>query len=196
MLVFAKFVMRDSGLPIHISTPHVTQVRLTIDGEPAIYLAGKETPILVEGTLEGALKNLEAAAAGLRLVEPEAEAPPATATVTVFPVAEPPAPIARIEPPAPAAAVEVEAAAPEPAVEVEAATPAPAPKVKAAKPKKPAAAPAVKAKASKPAPEDAKPVAEALKPAPAAKPAKAAPSLFEKPAEKDHSPMSWFKGLR
>jgi len=193
MLVFAKFVMRDSGLPIHISTPHVTQVRLTIDGEPAIYLAGKETPILVEGTLEGALKKLEAAAAGLRLVEPEAEAPPATATVTVFPVAEPPATIARIEPPAPAA-VEVEAAVPEPAVEVEAAAPAPAAKVKAAKPKKPAAAPAVKAKAPKPTPEDAKPAAEAPKPAPAAKPAKVAP--FEKPAEKDHSPMSWFKGLR
>ena len=34
MLIFAKFVMRDSGLPIHINTPHVTQVRLTLDGEP------------------------------------------------------------------------------------------------------------------------------------------------------------------
>lgn len=61
--------MRDNGLPIHIATQHVTQVRLTIDGEPAIYLEGKDTPIVVEGTLEGALKKLEAALSGLRLVE-------------------------------------------------------------------------------------------------------------------------------
>ncbi len=75
MLIFAKFTMRDSGLPIHINTPHVTQVRLTLDGEPAIYLVGKETPIVVEGTMEAALKKLEAAGAGFRLAEPEPPAP-------------------------------------------------------------------------------------------------------------------------
>jgi hypothetical protein len=178
MLVFARFMMRDSGLPIHISTPHVTQVRLTIDGEPAIYLAGKETPILVEGTLEGALKTLEAAAAGLRLVETEPEAPPVSAAVAVFPVAE-----AR----APAAPVEAEASAPAPA-------PAPAPtatvKAKAPKPKKPASKPAASA------PEvTAKPPKLVIQ---AAKPAKAAPPPSPKPVEKEpaHSPMSWFKGLR
>lgn len=102
-MVFARFVMRDSGLPIHINTPHVTQVRLTIDGEPAIYLVGKETPILVEGTLEGALKKLEAAAAGLRLVEPEAPPAPVSAVVTPTPVVEPPppSPIALEKPEAP-----------------------------------------------------------------------------------------------
>src|SRR5258708_19173762 len=101
MLIFAKFTMRDSGLPIHINTPHVTQVRLTIDGEPAIYLVGKETPIVVEGTMEAALKKLEAAGAGFRLVEPEPPAPVQTpmlmpvaapATVTVLSVAAPPIP--------------------------------------------------------------------------------------------------------
>lgn len=71
MLVFARFVLRDNGMPIHIATEHVTQVRLTIDGEPAIYILNKETPVVVEGTLEAAVRKLEAAASGLRLVEPE-----------------------------------------------------------------------------------------------------------------------------
>jgi outer membrane biosynthesis protein TonB len=88
MLVFARFVMRDSGLPILINTPHVTQVRLTIDGEPAIYLMGKDTPIVVEGDFEGAMKKLEAAASGLRLVEPEPPAPEPV-IVTELPVALP-----------------------------------------------------------------------------------------------------------
>jgi hypothetical protein len=109
MLVFARFVMRDSGLPIHINTPHVTQIRLTIDGEPAIYLVGKESPIVVEGTLEGALKKLEAAAAGLRLVEAEpaelAPPSPVTAVVTVLPGVDAPAvappPAAKVKPPSP-----------------------------------------------------------------------------------------------
>src|SRR5258708_11185524 len=98
MLIFAKFVMRDSGLPIHINTPHVTQVRLTIDGEPAIYLVGKETPIVVEGSLEGALKKLEAAGAGFRLVESEIPAP-SPVPITILPVVAPPPP----PPPAPGA---------------------------------------------------------------------------------------------
>lgn len=104
MLVFARFVMRDSGLPILINTPHVTQVRLTIDGEPAIYLMGKDTPIVVEGDFESALKKLEAAAAGLRLVEPEPPAPePVAATVTALPVAlpAPEPPQAEVAPAAP-----------------------------------------------------------------------------------------------
>lgn len=185
MLVFARFLMRDSGLPIHISTPHVTQVRLTIDGEPAIYLAGKETPILVEGTLEGALKKLEAAAAGLRLVESEPETPPVTATVTVLALADAPPPAApvRAEEPAPSAPVEAEVSAPAP-------VPAPTIKAKAPKARKPASKPAagvpeVKAKPPKPVVQAAKPV-------------KAVPPPSPKPVEKEpaSSPMSWFKGLR
>lgn len=71
MLVFARFVLRDNGLPIHIATEHVTQIRLTIDGEPAIYILNKETPIIVEGTLEATVRKLEVAASGLRPVEAE-----------------------------------------------------------------------------------------------------------------------------
>jgi outer membrane biosynthesis protein TonB len=101
MLVFARFVMRDNGQPILINTPHVTQVRLTIDGEPAIYLLGKDTPILVEGDFESAMKKLEAAASGLRLVEPEPPAPePEVATVTALPVALPSPEPAPAPPPA------------------------------------------------------------------------------------------------
>jgi hypothetical protein len=93
MLVFARFIMRDSGLPILINTPHVTQVRLTVDGEPAIYLAGKDTPILVEGTFDGALKKLEAAAAGLRIVDPEpATHEPEVASITALPAPATPTP--------------------------------------------------------------------------------------------------------
>lgn len=71
MLVFARFVLRDNGLPIHIATEHVTQIRQTIDGEPAIYILNKETPIIVEGSLEATVRKLEAAASGLPLVEQE-----------------------------------------------------------------------------------------------------------------------------
>src|SRR6516225_4330031 len=114
MLLFARFVMRDSGLPIHISTTHVTQVRLTIDGEPAIYLAGKETPIVVEGTLDQALEKLEAAAAGVRVVEPEVEQPAEAeqyaGKVLALPTAQPapaaPVPEPVVETTAPAVAVE------------------------------------------------------------------------------------------
>jgi hypothetical protein len=75
-------------------------VRLTIDGEPAIYLVGKDTPILVEGTFDGALKKLEAAASGLRIVDPEPVAPepvahepePAVASITALPALVAPSP--------------------------------------------------------------------------------------------------------
>jgi hypothetical protein len=182
MLIFAKFTMRDSGLPIHINTPHVTQVRLTIDGEPAIYLVGKETPIVVEGTLEAALKKLEAAGAGFRLVEPEPPAPvqapmpmpmpiAAPATVTVLSVAAPPIP------------------SPPPPSPVAMAKPAPRPK------------PQATAAKAKPAPTKAAPkpeVVAVLQPATSAgaiKPAKAPPA--PPPVEQQHSgAMSWFKGLR
>lgn len=180
MLIFAKFTMRDSGLPIHINTPHVTQVRLTIDGEPAIYLVGKETPIVVEGTLDAALKKLEAAGAGFRLVEPELPAPvaaPAPAAVTFLSVAAPPP----SPPPAPSPA-------PSPAP-VAVAKPAPKPKPQAAAkarpvPKKPAPKPEVVA------------VLPPLPPPPpveAKKPVKAAPTA---PPEQHSGAMSWFKGLR
>ncbi|HEY1559806.1 MAG TPA: hypothetical protein VGF71_02830 [Caulobacteraceae bacterium] len=65
--------MRDNGLAIHINTQQVTQVRQTSEGEPAIYIVGRETPMVVEGTLEAAIRKLEAAAAGLKVVEPAVE---------------------------------------------------------------------------------------------------------------------------
>ncbi|HEY1414499.1 MAG TPA: hypothetical protein VGF42_01275 [Caulobacteraceae bacterium] len=73
MIAFARFVMRDNGLAIHINTQQVTQVRQTTEGEPAIYIVGRETPMVVEGTLEAAIRKLEAAAAGLKVVEPAVE---------------------------------------------------------------------------------------------------------------------------
>jgi len=82
MLVFARFVLRDNGLPIHIATEHVTQIRVTIDGEPAIYILNKETPIIVEGSLEAVVRKLETAASGLRSVEPE----PAANVVALEPI--------------------------------------------------------------------------------------------------------------
>jgi outer membrane biosynthesis protein TonB len=175
MLIFAKFTMRDSGLPIHINTPHVTQVRLTLDGEPAIYLVGKETPIVVEGTLEAALKKLEAAGAGFRLAEPEPPAPvpvpaPAPAPVTVLSVAPPPSP-----PPLPPAPVALAKPAPKPK---------PKPQATAAKVK-----PAPKTPAPKP---EVVAVLQRVPPAEVRKPAKATPP----PAEQTSGGLSWFKGLR
>jgi hypothetical protein len=104
MLVFARFVLRDSGLPIMLATQHVTQVRLTIDGEPAIYILNKETPVIVEGTLESAIKKLEAAGAGLRVVEPEPQDnvvqldAPFRETPPVQPIVAAPTPVAEPAP--------------------------------------------------------------------------------------------------
>ena len=169
MLMFAKFVMRDSGLPIHINTPHVTQVRLTLDGEPAIYLVGKETPIVVEGSLEAALKKLEAAGAGFRLVESEIPTP-VPATITALPMAASPSPVA---PPGPAASlspVSVEKTAPKRA------------SVGKAKP------------TPRKAPPKPEVVVQPATPAVAKKPAK--PPSAPPPAEQPSGAMSWFKGLR
>jgi len=50
MSAFARFVLRDNGLAIHIAPHHVTQVRETSEGCPAIYLSGKDTPLMVRAT--------------------------------------------------------------------------------------------------------------------------------------------------
>lgn len=127
MVAFARFVMRDNGLPIHINADQVTQVRQTSEGEPAIYTLGRDTPMIVEGTLEAAIRKLEAASAGVRVVEPVLE-PVVEATV---PESKPPVlELISTEPqPEPAPSVE-----PEPEPEV--VTPAKSkPKAKAAKAK-------------------------------------------------------------
>lgn len=87
MVAFARFVMRDNGLAIHINAEQVTQVRQTSDGEPAIYTLGRDTPMIVEGTLEAAIRKLEAATAGIKIVEPASE----QVTEAVAPVPQPPA---------------------------------------------------------------------------------------------------------
>jgi hypothetical protein len=71
MLAFARFILRDNGLAIHIAANQVTQVRETSEGDPAIYLVGKDTPLMVEGDVESALRRLQAAAAGVAPAEPE-----------------------------------------------------------------------------------------------------------------------------
>ena len=138
MVAFAHFVMKDNGLPIHINPQHVTQVRQTVEGEPAVYVAGRETPMVIEGTVDSAIRKLEAAAAGLRLVEQPYMQAEATTPVIDFSPAPP-----------------VQSAAPDPP---------PTPKRKPAKPKSarrasPKAAktqPAVPAKSAQPdaTPED------------------------------------------
>jgi hypothetical protein len=85
MVAFARFVMRDNGLAIHINAEHVTQVRQTIEGDAAIYIGGRDSAMIVEETVEGAIRMLEAASAGSHLddgPEPpavEAESPPTVA---------------------------------------------------------------------------------------------------------------------
>ncbi len=136
MVAFARFVMRDNGLAVHISAQQVTQVRQTTEGEPAIYIAGRDTPMIVEGTLEMAIRKLEGAAAGIKIVEPAVE------LVMEAPVAEPPA-------------LEIVTAevAPEPEA---AAEPAPEPEVVLAAKGKPAKTKAV----AKVKPQKAKPAAK------------------------------------
>lgn len=77
MVAFAQFVLRDNGLPVHLSVDFVTQVRVTPEAEGvAIYISGKETPVLVEGTLDGVMRKIALASAGVKLVEPEPAPPP------------------------------------------------------------------------------------------------------------------------
>ena len=104
MSAFARFIMRDNGLAIYIAPSQVTQVRETIEGDPAIYLVGKDTPLMVEGDVPNALRRLQAAAAGMTPAElesaPEPEAivvEPATPSKTRKPKA------AKARPPAVAA---------------------------------------------------------------------------------------------
>jgi hypothetical protein len=86
MSAFARFVLRDNGLAIHIAPHHVTQVRETGEGDPAIYLAGKDTPLMVEGDLEDALRRLQAAAQGVALAEPAPEPEPEPEPLATAPV--------------------------------------------------------------------------------------------------------------
>jgi hypothetical protein len=76
MSAFARFVLRDNGLAIHIAPQHVTQVRETGEGDPAIYMVGKDTPLMVEGDVPEALRRLQAAAMGLAEPEPALEPEP------------------------------------------------------------------------------------------------------------------------
>lgn len=157
MIAFARFVMRDNGLAIHINTQQVTQVRQTTEGEPAIYIVGRETPMVVEGTLEAAIRKLEAAAAGIKVVESAVE-----------PAAEMPSTVTRA-PELEIVATELETS-PEPAETVEPSIADEAsPKVKPAKSRAVVKAGA-KAKPSKakPAKSESKPAKEPEAPYPAA----------------------------
>jgi hypothetical protein len=64
MVAFARFTMRDNGLPIYINPEQVSQVRLTSEGEPAVYIAGRDTPMIVEGTVEEIIQMLETVTVG------------------------------------------------------------------------------------------------------------------------------------
>jgi protein TonB len=177
MVAFARFVMRDNGLAIHINADQVTQVRQTSEGEPAIYTLGRDTPMIVEGTLEAAIRKLEAATAGIRVVEPAAE-----------PIAETTAP--EVKPPV----LELVASAPEPEPEPEPVVqPEPEPEVVAAaktrtvKAKSPAKVKTAKAKAAKVETADGEPAD--------GEPAK----VEDAPAKKQEIPYptaSWFRGNR
>jgi hypothetical protein len=83
MSAFARFILRDNGLAIHIAPGQVTQVRETIEGDPAIYLVGKDTPLMVEGDVDDALRRLQAAASGM-----PAAAPAPAPEITPEPVAQ------------------------------------------------------------------------------------------------------------
>lgn len=141
MVAFARFVMRDNGLAIHINATAVTQVRQTTEGEPAIYITGRESPMVVEGTLDAAIRKLEAAAAGIKVVEPAFEVAEPSVAETPALVAKPPMLelVSSEEPAAPEVA-------PDPVPETEIVE---APKAKPMKAKAGAKTKAAKAKATK-----------------------------------------------
>ena len=85
MSAFARFIMRDNGLAIYIAPNQVTQVRETIEGDPAIYLVGKDTPLMVEGDVPSALRRLQAAAAGIAPAEIESAPEPEPEAIGVAP---------------------------------------------------------------------------------------------------------------
>jgi len=120
MVAFVRFVMRDNGLALHVNAEQVTLVRQTIEGDPAIYISGRDTPMIVEGTLEAIVRQLEGSAADLTEIESFVEPAPVEAEL---PTAEP-----ELDSPA--------AAAPEPEVKAPAKGKA---RVKAKKPGKAAA---------------------------------------------------------
>jgi len=70
MVAFARFTMRDNGLPIYINPEQVSQVRLTSEGDPAIYIAGRDTPMIIEGTVEETVQVLETVTLGGRAADP------------------------------------------------------------------------------------------------------------------------------
>jgi hypothetical protein len=54
-----RFLMRDTGMPVHIGADFVEQVRITQEhNATAIYLSGKTTPILVEESLDQVITRL------------------------------------------------------------------------------------------------------------------------------------------
>jgi hypothetical protein len=108
MSAFARFVLRDNGLAIHIAPHHVTQVRETSEGCPAIYLSGKDTPLMVEGDLEDALRRIQAAAEGVAVAAPAAFEPEPEPQ----PVANAPAKTAKVRKPKVAKAKPAAAPAP------------------------------------------------------------------------------------
>ena len=78
MATFAKFVMLDSGRPIHINPAFVEQVRDTDQpGTTAIYLTGRGQAVNVEEHIDAVMKRLMGAPAQLKLVS-SAPAPKAT----------------------------------------------------------------------------------------------------------------------
>jgi hypothetical protein len=59
MATFAKFIMLDSGRPIHINPMFVEQVRDTDQpGTTAIYLTGRAQPVAIEAKIEAVMKQL------------------------------------------------------------------------------------------------------------------------------------------
>ena len=69
MATFAKFVMLDSGRPIHINPMFVEQVRDTDQpGTTAVYLTGRAQPVAIEENIDTVMKRLVGAPAALKLV--------------------------------------------------------------------------------------------------------------------------------
>jgi len=89
MVAFARFTMRDNGLSIYINPEQVAQVRQTIEGDPAVYIAGRDTPMIIEGTLEGTIRMLEALTSGggtaERIEAPALEAEPSPPSAQLTP---------------------------------------------------------------------------------------------------------------
>ncbi|HEY7901162.1 MAG TPA: hypothetical protein VIC25_08255 [Caulobacteraceae bacterium] len=89
--MFAKFIMLDSGRPIHINPLYVEQVRDGAEADTtAVYFTGRSQAIALQESLEMVMTQLFGAPAPAKLVspapaaakaEPESEPAPATAPV-------------------------------------------------------------------------------------------------------------------